>query len=1366
MDGRQDRRTGTRPTRPVLSALLVLLCLMAPGFAPAPAAGATLGVEVQATNGQKLDNIYVEISSYSEPWIFDYGWTGDIGTVEFTGLPPLEDYVVSVDMDGDGYLDLYYSGKYQVDEADWIDLTASDGFVLIELGVLQGYITDSQGSPLFGVWVEAWTDTDYDYAGGVFTDFEGWYGFWTAPGKNYILSAWPAETGYYYSEDALGNPQTAYSWETATAVPPSLSVDYDLTIPGNGAIAGHVKDAGGYIEAAWVEAYDASTGAWGGTETAGFDMGGGEDYNYTILGLPPGTYTVSVYIDGDLQATRAGVSVSENGTTFVDFPSVSPFGGYAVSGTVTGLDLNEYAFISAWSPSKDYYGEVEVLGTGGALDYTIEGLFPAADYIVEIVPENHPYQAYANQFEWLQADLVDLSSGSRTGIDFNLGSGQATISGTITFPAPPPDGGVIWVQAESVLTDYWSGVEVVLDSGSTSFDYQIDDLVRLDDYVVSVWPVDYPPQYYRNTRYWSEAALVSTTDASATNIDFNLSEGTAISGRVILSGSGLSDAQVSVWSDETGAWGETYTGFDGGFTITGLEPADDFILEVWAPPYGVYYWNSSGTVRDVEIAGAVNTLPGSVSGLQIVLDPGEIILGQVENTRNMPLPGVLVSAWSSGQRAGNSTTTRADGTFTIQGLPASDPQDESSDYDIEIGHGEASDYCPVTVSDVATCESETFCGSSVEVILREKGTTYTLTGTVTGPDGLGVSGARVELWSPSTAGCIGVVEGFTDAGGNYSISGIIPSGDYELTVWPPPASSLGVYNQLLSIEGDGQWPVGLVLGRTFDGTVYLPGGDTPANNAWVFVYSLTTNYFDYTQTLTDGRYEIPGVPTGGADVVTVVFKEGYLVDFDFPDSPGDVTQDFTLALEGLISGSVQAGGTPVAGATLEVTLEDGLGTPVFWISGITDENGRFSISGLPVHYDSGDLITDYILTASIDGYPPAVATGLKTGDTFDFDLVRTGDNRLTGTVNNIGDSRLTGTFVIAHVYNVTDPNNITEWTWTEVDRTDGTFAFTGLRPNTDYAFRFSAISTTDNTTEAISQWEANGTGIVIPDTDPPTAASTHTTGESVSFSFDFAKKRSATEGGPGRVRNIRMEPRAEDIIQNLTLIPTVRISNTPNVTVSWDPTRDGANEKYYYVFNNKTDYTITKRNAKKPGITARRTTSRDLSADHARFVAHVAAEDNRGRIGRTEHLEFFVDTVAPQNPSVRMLNPEKETRSSGSVTLDLNAVNATQMYISNVNFGQGGEWETYTSQKKWKLPAGGQAATVYVLFRDEALNTSRTSMTVQTGESPLKKVISVLRVLSGGEGSGERLSDLDGVPDQVIDLRDAIFHLQSAAEQR
>ncbi len=59
-------------------------------------------------------------------------------------------------------------------------------------------------------------------------------------------------------------------------------------------------------------------------------------------------------------------------------------------------------------------------------------------------------------------------------------------------------------------------------------------------------------------------------------------------------------------------------------------------------------------------------------------------------------------------------------------------------------------------------------------------------------------------------------------------------------------------------------------------------------------------------------------------------------------------------------------------------------------------------------------------------------------------------------------------------------------------------------------------------------------------------------------------------------------------------------------------------------------------------------------------------------------------------------------------TLLLGATGASEMYISTVNFGQGGEWEKWSPVREWNLPEGDAPNYLYVQFRDRAGNTANT----------------------------------------------------------
>ena len=79
------------------------------------------------------------------------------------------------------------------------------------------------------------------------------------------------------------------------------------------------------------------------------------------------------------------------------------------------------------------------------------------------------------------------------------------------------------------------------------------------------------------------------------------------------------------------------------------------------------------------------------------------------------------------------------------------------------------------------------------------------------------------------------------------------------------------------------------------------------------------------------------------------------------------------------------------------------------------------------------------------------------------------------------------------------------------------------------------------------------------------------------------------------------------------------------------------------------------------------------------------------------------DTTPPTGASV-VINNNAATTTSTQVNLTLAAGGADYMMIANSTDFAGGVWETYATSKSWQLTAGDGVKTVYVKFRDSALN--------------------------------------------------------------
>ncbi|MBF0451442.1 MAG: hypothetical protein HQK75_12125 [Candidatus Magnetomorum sp.] len=189
---------------------------------------------------------------------------------------------------------------------------------------------------------------------------------------------------------------------------------------------------------------------------------------------------------------------------------------------------------------------------------------------------------------------------------------------------------------------------------------------------------------------------------------------------------------------------------------------------------------------------------------------------------------------------------------------------------------------------------------------------------------------------------------------------------------------------------------------------------------------------------------------------------------------------------------------------------------------------------------------------------------------------------------------------------------------------------------------------------------------------------------------------------PGTVQNLRSTSHAVNAY-----------SNDPTIDMSWSaPTGVTTTVYYYYVFNTSSSYTIDEDVVWDEDLSASTSTtalSADLSSQNGTYYFHIVAaiEDGVDELfGATSTKgPYYIDTKAPTNVNVSA----PTTTNSQVVTLTLYANGATQMYISNSGYGQSGSWESYATSKQWELTDGYGSKTVYVQFRDAALNSTEST---------------------------------------------------------
>jgi len=167
---------------------------------------------------------------------------------------------------------------------------------------------------------------------------------------------------------------------------------------------------------------------------------------------------------------------------------------------------------------------------------------------------------------------------------------------------------------------------------------------------------------------------------------------------------------------------------------------------------------------------------------------------------------------------------------------------------------------------------------------------------------------------------------------------------------------------------------------------------------------------------------------------------------------------------------------------------------------------------------------------------------------------------------------------------------------------------------------------------------------------------------------------------------------------------------------------------YYYVFNYTSTHTFIKDdyddNTVDTGVIftdsgTEATSSSYENSDDIFVYFHIAPmqliydeeeEEYLEEIGKTtSYGPVRIDDINPKNVSI---TPDNYTTTTQNITLTIGGTDAdgknypASMYISNIGFGEGGEWETFSSLKPWILTEGAGEKTIYLQVKDAAGNIS------------------------------------------------------------
>lgn len=105
---------------------------------------------------------------------------------------------------------------------------------------------------------------------------------------------------------------------------------------------------------------------------------------------------------------------------------------------------------------------------------------------------------------------------------------------------------------------------------------------------------------------------------------------------------------------------------------------------------------------------------------------------------------------------------------------------------------------------------------------------------------------------------------------------------------------------------------------------------------------------------------------------------------------------------------------------------------------------------------------------------------------------------------------------------------------------------------------------------------------------------------------------------------------------------------------------------------------------------------------------YVQFKDEAGNLTEPVADDIILDRTPPITGDVVIDDGSQLTNNTDNlVKLNLSAKGAAEMIISNDFYFNEAEWETYATEKKWRLVGGDGLKTVYVRFRDEVGNVSK-----------------------------------------------------------
>ncbi len=650
-----------------------------------------------------------------------------------------------------------------------------------------------------------------------------------------------------------------------------------------------------------------------------------------------------------------------------------------ISGRVTngaGLPVSNI-LVEAWDGFKS---SVAITRADGFYSLSV---IPSAAYRVMVNGANQYVSAiYDNVFLWDDATLVDVSAGSRSGIDFSIAEGL-TITGTVNGLAVD-ESAEIYAWSDS--SQSWA-YTVLNGSGSGSEAFVLGGLLNAPDYDIYVQPANHAGGYLLPDSHlgsWEQAATISATTAGLTVV---LDTGRSISGTLY----GLT-AGETIWVTACGEDSRlfnsvevTATSSDTSFIIGNLPPLDDYFVSFSSDRYlgGFYGGIQDGNATSPtswQAATAINTTVADQDNVNVIFNDGVTISGCLTGLASGDR--AELSAWSEstdGWARVLITGTGEEVNYELSGLAP------NSDYRVSINASGyvAGFYSPTGITALmgaATTIDASTSATGIDFILDAG---QSISGLVSSLD-LGEK-AWIEALSNSTGSWRTTsVVGSTSAV-TYSITGLPLAYDYQVTVLPENHASRTVTNvdnsfnptNINFIVGPGYSITGLISGATAYEkiTVYadnLTSGNRESTTVWANASGEAT-------------YEIKGLGAA-ADYKVRVETSTKVVFF------GDVSNATDATMINLTDGNSTGRDfhlNLIATATISGTVAGVTENSMIWIDAWDVSNGNWNGSQRRGNGDfSISLPADstYKLALYAEGFVDAFYVGVNGNDPTEGDL--------------------------------------------------------------------------------------------------------------------------------------------------------------------------------------------------------------------------------------------------------------------------------------------------------------------------------------------------------------------------------------------